>query len=602
MSEMPVWERRFRAPKMALPHWSRSAPDRTVFASNESGVWQIHGWNVATGERRKVSDHPVGVTQGYASVDGTEVVFWQQDTGDETGRWLTQAFEGGGSQPLLEGLPVGWNDGIALAPAIVAVAIADRDGGFAVFVSVDGDPPKEIARSTEWIGIAGNPDDAADRAGLSRDGTLLALQHAEHGDLLHPSLRIVDPRTGGIVGERGDGSSSVIATAWSPLEGDLRLAVVHDEQDREQAGIWDLVTGTWSYLDVSLPGDVAAVDWWPDASALLLRHAYDGRHELYRFDVADASLTRIDTPLGSITDARVRPDGSVWYRHTDGVHRARILDDGGDEPIAVLGEPAPPGRPFVDWRYPNDHGQQVHGWIVEPEGEGPHPVMVFVHGGPHWLYEDTYFPEVQAYADAGFLVAMPNYRGSSGYGRAWSDALTGDVGFTDVDDVTAGLRDLLGRRDVDGSRTVIAGWSWGGYITLMELGRSPELWSAGMAGVPVGDYVRAYEEEAPSLQALDRALMGGTPETAPDAFGRSSPITYADRVAVPVLLVVGENDSRCPVGQALAYADRLKELEKPHEVYLYSTGHGALATDEDVRQQRVVLDFLRSVVPGLRAI
>jgi dipeptidyl aminopeptidase/acylaminoacyl peptidase len=136
----------------------------------------------------------------------------------------------------------------------------------------------------------------------------------------------------------------------------------------------------------------------------------------------------------------------------------------------------------------------------------------------------------------------------------------------------------------------------------MELGRYPGLWSAGMAGVPVGDYVRAYDEEAPSLQALDRALMGGTPDTEPDAFRRSSPLTYADQVAAPVLLVIGENDSRCPVGQALAYAHRLKDRGKPHEVYLYTTGHGALATDEDVRQEQVVLDFLRSVVPGLRAI
>jgi dipeptidyl aminopeptidase/acylaminoacyl peptidase len=602
MSEMPLWERRFRAPKMTLPHWSRSAPDRTVFASNESGVWQVHSWNVATGERRKVSDHPVGVTQGYASLDGAEVLFWQEDTGDETGRWLTQAFEGSGSEPLFEGLPVGWNDGVALGPGIRAVAIADRDGGFAVFVSIDGGQAKEVARSTEWIGIAGNWDDVGDRAGLSADGALLALLHAEHGDVLHPSVRIIDPRTGGTVGERGDGSSSVLATAWSPVEGDLRLATVHDEDDRERAAIWDLATGAWSDLDLSLPGDVAAVDWWPDGSALLLRHAYDARHELFRYDIGSASHARIETPPGSITDARVRPDGSVWYRHTDGVHRARILDDHGDEPIAVLGEAAPHGRPFLDWRYTNDHGQQVHGWVVEPEGEGPHPVMVFVHGGPHWLYEDAYMPEVQAYVDAGFLVAMPNYRGSSGYGRAWSDALTGDVGFTDVDDVTAGLRDVLRRPDVDPSRTVVAGWSWGGYITLMELGRYPGLWSAGMAGVPVGDYVRAYDEEAPSLQALDRALMGGTPETEPDAFRRSSPLTYADQVAAPVLLVIGENDSRCPVGQALAYAHRLKERGKPHEVYLYTTGHGALATDEDVRQEQVVLEFLRSVVPGLRAV
>ena len=236
MSDMPLWERRFRAPKMTLPHWSRNAPDRAVFASNESGVWQIHSWNVGTGERRKISDHPVGVTQGYASLDGDEVLFWQEDTGDETGRWLRQAFEGSGSEPLFDGLPVGWNDGVALGLGIAAVAIADRDGGFAVFVSIDGGPVKEIARSTEWIGIAGNWDDAGDRAGLSTDGTLLALQHAEHGDVLHPSLRIVDPRTGSMLGERGDGSSSVLATAWSPIEGDRRLAVVHDEEDLPEIG------------------------------------------------------------------------------------------------------------------------------------------------------------------------------------------------------------------------------------------------------------------------------------------------------------------------------------------------------------------------------
>ena len=196
----------------------------------------------------------------------------------------------------------------------------------------------------------------------------------------------------------------------------------------------------------ALPGDHAVVDWYPDGGSVLLRHTLDGRAELYRVEVATGAVHPVVTPRGSIGDARVRPDGRVWFTHLDGEHRGRVLRDDGAEPIEL--PPAPAGRPFQDWRYTNDHGQEVHGWIVEPEGEGPHPVMVFVHGGPHWLYEDAYMPEVQAYVDAGFLVAMPNYRGSTGYGRAWRDALTGDPGFTDVDDVTAGLRDLLRRPDV----------------------------------------------------------------------------------------------------------------------------------------------------------
>jgi dipeptidyl aminopeptidase/acylaminoacyl peptidase len=225
--------------------------------------------------------------------------------------------------------------------------------------------------------------------------------------------------------------------------------------------------------------------------------------------------------------------------------------------------------------------------------------MVFVHGGPNWLYEDRYMPEVQAYVDAGFLVAMPNYRGSTGYGRAWRDALTGDPGFTDVDDVTSGLRDLLRRADVDPERTVVAGWSWGGYITLMELGRNPDLWTAGVAGIPVADYVLAYRDEAPSLQAMDRALFGGTPDDRPGLYDRGSPITYVDAVKAPVIFIAGENDSRCPLPQVLSYVDRLEAAGKPHEVYRFTTGHGTAVIDEDVRQMRAILDFLQRVVPGL---
>src|SRR5262245_34635386 len=107
MTDMPVWERRYRAPKLTLPPWSRIAPDRAVYETNESGIWQVHALDVATGETRQVSDHPVGVMTGYASRDGAEVVFWQEDTGDETGRWLAQPWEGGGAEPFLDGIPTG---------------------------------------------------------------------------------------------------------------------------------------------------------------------------------------------------------------------------------------------------------------------------------------------------------------------------------------------------------------------------------------------------------------------------------------------------------------------------------------------------------------
>jgi dipeptidyl aminopeptidase/acylaminoacyl peptidase len=573
-------------------------PGRTVFESNESGVWQVHRWDAVSGERAKVSDHPVGVLEGYASADGSEVVYWQEDTGDETGRWLAQAWDGGGTEPFVAGVPDGWSEGFAQASGSVVAGVSDRDG-FVLFAAVDGEAAKEIARSTEWMAVGGAMSGQADLAGLSAEGSLLAVEHAEHGDLIHPALRIIDVRTSAVLGERHDDGLALLATAWSPVAGDRRLAVVHERGDRERPAVWDLAEDSWTDLAVDVPGDARVLDWWPDASALLLHHAFEGRHELFRHDVATGETARIQTPTGTISDARVRPDGSVWFLHSDAVNRHRVLDDRGSEPVAVPGEAAPPGRPFVPWRFTNRSGQSVHGFTVAPGGSAPWPVMMFVHGGPHWLYEDRYMPEVQAYVDAGFLVGIVNYRGSTGYGRRWRDALTGDVGFTDVDDVTDGLADLVVRGVADPERAVVAGWSWGGYITLMELGREPERWIAGVACVPVADYVMAYRDEAPSLQAMDRALMGGSPDDVPERYRRGNPIAYVDRVRAPVLFVIGDNDSRCPLDQALAYTDRLQELGRPNQVYRYTTGHGSNDVDEEVRQQRVILDFLREHVPGL---
>jgi hypothetical protein len=180
MTEMPLWEQRLRAPKMTLPVWSQTAPDRCIYATDASGIWQVHAWDVGTGETRQVSDHPVGVLEGYATIDGSGVLFWQEDTGDETGRWLVQAFEGGGAEPFLDEVPVGWNEGVSQAPGIVAAAISTDDGSFGIYVSVEGAPAKTIATSTAWTAL---PLEAADIAGLSADGTLLAVQHAEHGDI-----------------------------------------------------------------------------------------------------------------------------------------------------------------------------------------------------------------------------------------------------------------------------------------------------------------------------------------------------------------------------------------------------------------------------------
>lgn len=125
------WEQRFRALVSFLPEWSPWAPERTVYASNESGIWQPHTWDLATGTRRQVTDHAVGVLDGTPTLDEEGVLWFQDETGDESGRWLVQSFHGGETREFLEGVPHGWSEGLAQAPGIVAAGITNREG-FAV--------------------------------------------------------------------------------------------------------------------------------------------------------------------------------------------------------------------------------------------------------------------------------------------------------------------------------------------------------------------------------------------------------------------------------------------------------------------------------------
>jgi dipeptidyl aminopeptidase/acylaminoacyl peptidase len=211
---------------------------------------------------------------------------------------------------------------------------------------------------------------------------------------------------------------------------------------------------------------------------------------------------------------------------------------------------------------------------------------------------DRWQPEVQAYVDAGFVVAEASYRGSTGYGREWRDALIGNIGGPELEDVNAGLADLVEWGVADPDRAVVAGYSWGGYITLLELGKHPDLWVCGVAGVPVGDYEAGYQDLSPTLQAYDRALLGGEPKDVPELMRDRNPIYFADQVRAPVLFVIGENDSRCPLRQAMAYVDKLAERGHPHEVYTYDTGHSSFDVEERIRQVGTILDFLKRHVPA----
>jgi dipeptidyl aminopeptidase/acylaminoacyl peptidase len=241
----------------------------------------------------------------------------------------------------------------------------------------------------------------------------------------------------------------------------------------------------------------------------------------------------------------------------------------------------------------------VHALVSVPEqavGSAP-PAVFSLHGGPHAADEDRFSAVRAAWVDAGFVVVEVNYRGSTGYGSPWRDAIEGRPGSTELEDVAAVLDRCVADGTVDPARCVVEGWSWGGYLSLLAVGTQPQRWVAGIAGVPVADYLAAYADEMEQLRAFDRALFGGSPEERPDAYRDASPLTYVDAVRAPVLVLAGENDPRCPIRQVDNYLDALAARgDLRYEVSRFDAGHGSLVVEETIAHIGTEIGFALRVI------
>ncbi|MGH3773574.1 MAG: alpha/beta hydrolase family protein, partial [Pseudonocardiaceae bacterium] len=261
------------------------------------------------------------------------------------------------------------------------------------------------------------------------------------------------------------------------------------------------------------------------------------------------------------------------------------------------GEPAPGSTPLTDQFVATPHGE-VHALVATPDaaGDAALPTVFLLHGGPHIADEDRFCAIRALWLDAGFAVVHVNYRGSTGYGCAWRDAIEGRPGLTELEDLAAVHDWAISSGLADPAGCVLEGWSWGGYLVLLALGTQPQRWAAGVAGVPVADYLAAYADEMEPLRAFDRALFGGSPEELPELYRTASPITYAADMRAPILLLAGENDPRCPIRQIDNYLARLADLGKPHRCYRYDAGHGSLVVAEALRHAAVEVAFVREAL------
>ncbi|MEJ1114895.1 S9 family peptidase [Paenarthrobacter sp. CCNWLY172] len=199
-------------------------------------------------------------------------------------------------------------------------------------------------------------------------------------------------------------------------------------------------------------------------------------------------------------------------------------------------------------------GHPVHGWLVLPDGPGPHPVLLSIHGGPFAQYTGAYFDEAQVYAAAGYAVVMCNPRGSAGYGQTHGRAIKGRMGTLDMQDVLAFLDAALAAHSavLDKDRVGIMGGSYGGYLTAWTIAHDHRFKAAIVE--------RGFLDPVSFAGSSDIGWFfggeytGGTPEQ----MTAQSPMAVVGAVQTPTLVVHSENDLRCPIEQGQRYYSHLK--------------------------------------------
>jgi dipeptidyl aminopeptidase/acylaminoacyl peptidase len=443
---------------------------------------------------------------------------------------------------------------------------------------------------------------------VSNQGEVIVVPTPAIGDATHFRLLAFDAR-GRELGELWDGMGSTLVPRIFSPSGDLRLLGVSNASGANRPFIWDLQTGERTDLKVDeLEGEVQVADWSEDGRQALLVHISKAVQQLYLYDLDERSLTRLDHPGGTYAYTSwpyFALDGEIYADWQDSTHPSRVvaLDAGTGayrRTVLSAGE-VPPGHGWrsVSFTSPGVNGttQEIQAWLGLPDGEGPFPTILNTHGGPTFALTDLFSPSSQMWLDHGYAYLSVNYRGSTTFGREFEEQIRGDLGHWEVEDMVAARDWLLEQGIAQPDKIVLQGASYGGYLTLMALGKRPDLsWAGGLALVPVVDWKMNHEDSAGVLQAYDEMLLGGKPDEVPERFTAASPLTYVDRVSAPVLIIAGRNDTRCPSRPIEVYVERLRALGKPVEVEWFEAGHGSLVVEQEIEQAAMQLRFAHKLV------
>jgi dipeptidyl aminopeptidase/acylaminoacyl peptidase len=260
--------------------------------------------------------------------------------------------------------------------------------------------------------------------------------------------------------------------------------------------------------------------------------------------------------------------------------------------------PRPPSQ-IISYR--SFDGETISALLWVPfnlKRDASNPALVLPHGGPTGQSQDYWSPRIAAFVSRGYICIAPNVRGSTGYGIEFQKANYKDLGGGDLQDEVYAANFLEATGYVNPKKIGITGGSYGGFMTLMAIGRSPDVWAAGVELFGIINWMTMLQHEDAMLQEYEKSLLGD-PVKDRAIYDAASPITYIHNVKAPLLVLQGENDPRVPKEEAEQVVELLKKDGKTVDAHYYpNEGHGFEKRENQIDSIRRSVEWFDKYLKG----
>lgn len=430
--------------------------------------------------------------------------------------------------------------------------------------------------------------------------------------LMYGVLEGSPPKLSAVQNLAGGDDIPILQPAFSP-DGQF-LSFIQNRGEWDQLILLDLETGAEKTLvegaallkPAWIQGLVVQA-WQPDGESILFLQTQAGVTGLNQVGIASGEVTPIKMDhYTALSQPAVSKTGSVVIIASAPTISPRVISRHDDREI-IHQRSTSESVPFDDLPTPyeiswkSSDGETVYGIYSPPTssryvGEGLPPAIIQIHGGPTSSVTVRFDMEGAFFTNRGYGYLEVNYRGSTGYGRRYREALRGNWGSLDVIDAAGGAQALVDQGLADANRLVIKGGSAGGYTVLNALIRHPGLFKAGLCSYGVANlFTLAMDTHKFEARYTD-SLVGSLPE-ASEKYREWSPEFHAHRIKDPVAIFQGEEDKVVPPSQAEAIVNALKANGVPHEYHLYpGEGHGFRKSETRQAYYETIERFLKQYV------